>query len=194
MKKAFPKILSALSILIFVFAIMIMILGTIAVRNNKPLYIFNYSITAIPTPSMEGNKTDSLHVGDLAIIKKLDYESIKIGDIIVYQKQNPNILVIHRVVEETPNGFITKGDNNLSPDQGFVTKAEYQGTYVNKITNLKWLTNLITNGGNKKFIFLAIVIILLILLISEFIHIIKQISNNQKEEIKKMYDEGHKKE
>ncbi|WP_194840463.1 signal peptidase I [Hyperthermus butylicus] len=63
----------------------------------------------------------SLYTGDIVIIHKPSPDKIKIGDIIVYRSLRGN-LVIHRVVEVTtapyckPVCYITKGDNNLHPD------------------------------------------------------------------------------
>ena len=192
MKKYLPKIITALSIAIFLIALSIMVVGTIAIKRNEPLYIFGRAVTAIPTGSMKGDLEDSLDIGDLAIIKRGSYEDIKIGDIVVFQQpitDDINILVIHRVIDIKDQGLVTKGDANTSPDQGFVTEDEYQGLYVSKITWLKPIVTTVTTSLGKTVIFGLITILLLGLLFSEVIHIIKTISHTQKEELDKKTQE-----
>ncbi|MDD3068324.1 MAG: signal peptidase I [Acholeplasmataceae bacterium] len=192
MKKHLPKIITALSIMIFLIALSIMVIGTIAIKRNEPLYIFGRAVTAIPTGSMEGDLEDSLDIGDLAIIKRGNYEDIKIGDIVVFQKpitDDINILVIHRVIDIKEQGLVTKGDANSTQDQGFVTEDEYQGLYVSKITWLKPVVTTVTTSLGKTVIFGLITILLLGLLFSEVIHIIKTISHTQKEELDKKTQE-----
>ena len=192
MKKYLPKIITAISIIIFIMALSIMVIGTVAIKRNEPLYIFGRAVTAIPTGSMEGDLEDSLDIGDLAIIKRGSYEDIKIGDIVVFQQpitDDINILIIHRVIDIKDQGLVTKGDANSTPDQGFVTEDEYQGVYVSKITWLKPIVTTVTTSLGKTVIFGLITILLLGLLFSEVIHIIKTISHTQKEELDKKTQE-----
>jgi len=62
-------------------------------------------------PTLEG--------GDLVVIQNVPFDSIHIGDIIVYNNlcSTQGESVIHRVVAINGNGFITKGDNNPFTDQ-----------------------------------------------------------------------------
>ncbi|NCC55588.1 MAG: signal peptidase I [Erysipelotrichia bacterium] len=188
MKNHLSKILTVLSIAIFILALSIMVIGTTAIKRNEPLYIFGRAVTAIPTGSMEGDLEDSLEIGDLAIIKRGSYDDIEIGDVIVFQQlisDDLYILVIHRVIDIKDQGFVTKGDANTSPDQGFVTEDEYQGVYVSKITWLKPIVSIITTSLGKTVIFGLITVLLLGLLLSEIVHIIKTISHAQKDELDK---------
>lgn len=192
MKKYLPKIITALSIVIFLIALSIMVVGTIAIKRNEPLYIFGRAVTAIPTGSMKGDLEDSLDIGDLAIIKRGSYEDIKIGDVVVFQQpitDDINILVIHRVIDIKDQGLVTKGDAISTPDQGFVTEDEYQGLYVSKITWLKPIVTTVTTSLGKTVIFGLITVLLLGLLLSEIVHIIKTISHTQKEELDKKTQE-----
>src|SRR5713226_7105630 len=72
-----------------------------------------------------GSMIPTLQIGDLIVIRGQDPSTIKagappIGSIIVFRPpccslslNDPNYLVVHRVVEITPNGhFVTRGDNN----------------------------------------------------------------------------------
>ncbi|HLG12037.1 MAG TPA: signal peptidase I, partial [Dehalococcoidia bacterium] len=87
-------------------------------------------------PSMK----PGLGPGDLVIVKEVDVNTIKVGDVIRYSR--PQGSVIHRVtdVKNTPQGrvFITKGDNNDSDDAP-VTTAQYQGKVVFELPYVGWV-------------------------------------------------------
>ncbi|HBG32361.1 MAG TPA: signal peptidase I [Acholeplasmataceae bacterium] len=191
MKKIFAIIITTISILIFVLSITIMVLGTTATKNNKLLYIGNYSFSIIPTSSMEGTLEDSLFPGDIAIIKKGSFNEVEIGDIVVFQSQisGLNALIIHRVIDIEDNGeLITQGDNpitNPQPDSGSVLESEYQGTYSSKISLLRPIVILMFSS--RGFIFLILFFIILVMLILEIVHIMKTIQ----EEKKKLDDQKH---
>ena len=74
---------------------------------------------------MIGDNEDSLDRWDIAIIKKVDFDIIEVGDVIVFQGEINNlpVLIIHRVVGPHPDGGLeTKGDNNSSVDLNPVTE------------------------------------------------------------------------
>ena len=62
-------------------------------------------------PTLEG--------GDLVVIQGVPISDIRVGDIIVYNGYCSSLgqSVIHRVVNVTSSGLITKGDNNPETDQ-----------------------------------------------------------------------------
>jgi signal peptidase I len=66
----------------------------------------------------------TLQQGDLVVIDNVPMNSIHVGDVIVYSGTCSGVYydggpapVIHRVVQVTASGFITKGDNNPGTDQ-----------------------------------------------------------------------------
>ena len=83
--------------------------------------IFRYQMIAIASNSM----VPVYERGDAIILKKVDANSIEIGDIIVFKRNM--ILVAHRVVkikeESSKFYFYTKGDANNSVDSG-ITEGE----------------------------------------------------------------------
>ncbi len=188
MKKTFTIVITSVALLILVFSIVIMFMGSRAIQKNEPLYVFGYSFTVVaPTGSMIGDQPDSLDNYDIAIIRKGDFDEIEIGMVIVFQAElgaNEKVLVIHRVVGLHPEGgYETKGDNNPSVDQEPVTEENFQGIYVSKITFLRPLSQLAANG--KNIIFLVLILVLAILLISEIMNIIKHINDSKHEELVK---------
>lgn len=96
--------------------------------------IFPIKPVAIASGSME----KELYVGDVAVIKKCNGNDVNVGDIIEYQMDG--YTVIHRIIEKKQrNGefyFITKGDNNSSPDKDEVREEQLIGKVIFKIRYL----------------------------------------------------------
>lgn len=196
MKNIGSKIITGFAITIFIMAIVIMISGTLAIKRNEPVFIFGYAIAVVPTESMVGDQPDSLDINDIVIIKKADISDVLVNQVIVYQGTAYNdaqILIIHRVVGESEEGFITQGDNrNTNPYtdqtddiQDYITADNLQGVFVNKITFLKPIANLMTDS--KSMIFAVIVGILSIVLVTEIGHIMKTVHQSKKEEMAKKH-------
>lgn len=162
MKKIVNICVTALSILIFILSIYIIIGSTLAVRNNELFRLFGYSYAVVPTKSMEGDNPDSLDAGDAVIIFNTPYEDLNIGDVIVYISNEDGKMIIHRIIDKTEEGFITKGDNNNDADIQIVTKDAYQGKYTGKFQFFKiglWLTDfrIILIGGVSVVLFIAVI-------------------------------------
>ena len=96
--------------------------------------VFPIKPIAIATGSME----KELFVGDVAIIKKCNANELNVGDIIEYQMEG--YTVIHRIAEKRQKNsefyFVTKGDNNKSPDAEEVTEDQLIGKVIFKIRYL----------------------------------------------------------
>lgn len=164
MKKALNYFLTVLTIAIFALAFYIIIFGTIAKRNNKLLSVFGYSVPAVVTNSMDGDKPDSFKAGSFVVTKKVPYEDINEGDVIVFQGEDK--LIIHRVDKINEDGsFITKGDNNDDPDDNPVTRENYQAKMIKHFSFL----GLGTKIPSYQLTVLGIIVIFL------FIYVIVQI-------------------
>ncbi|HYR04194.1 MAG TPA: signal peptidase I [Nitrososphaerales archaeon] len=85
--------------------------------GSSPVYVV-VSSSMVPT----------LEVGDLVITQSVPFDSIQVGQVIIYQQPtgsgtcpNPSgETIVHRVVTVTPQGLITQGDNRVSnpvPDE-----------------------------------------------------------------------------
>jgi len=184
MKKIFAIAITTISILIFVLSITIMVLGTKAMKDNKLLYIGDYSFSIIPSSSMEGDLADSLFPGDIAIINKETFDSVEIGDIIVFQEDS--VLFIHRVIDIKENGeLIAQGDNVPNDQTQNVEESEYQGTFSSKISFMRPIVLLLFSS--RGFVFMILFIIILVMLIMEIVHILKTIH----EEKKKLDEQKH---
>lgn len=83
---------------------------------------------------------NELFEGDVAIIKEVSTDELKVGDIIAY-KESEECVITHRIVgeildEEGNRNFITKGDNNNEADLKQVSMSQVEGKYMYKISKI----------------------------------------------------------
>lgn len=123
--KIFSDIFLALSIIVLLAAVIFVVTGS----NDR--FIFGYKPFIIATGSMEPEYLTN----SIVIIREDAYEDLKVGDVIAFK---PELLggagAMHRIVESTEEGLITKGDNNAFNDDGYVTADNYIGRAI-------WHTN-----------------------------------------------------
>ncbi len=106
--------------------------------------IASYFPVVITSGSMHGN----IEIGDIVIVEKIDnsysVSSIKVGDVVVYKLDN--LLVVHRVLNVSKSSqkdevyYITKGDNNHSPDEDRVLPDQIVGIACCKIPIVGYTT------------------------------------------------------
>lgn len=93
-----------------------------AITGNPQPTVFGYSSAVVVSGSMSG----TIEVDDMIIShRQMNY---KVGDIVLYRTDNS--CITHRIVEESPNGFITQGDNNNTPDADPVPVKRIVGKVV----------------------------------------------------------------
>lgn len=172
-KKVLGKVVTGLAIFFFVLTVIIIFIGVRSLASNKPMMIFGYTYSVVPTESMEPD----IHVGDFVISKRVPFEDLKIGDDIIYYSEAEDIYIIHRIINIEGDEIHTKGINNPVADTNPVTKDNY-------ISKAIWNGNLAGVGNvvakNRMYIFILMVIILLFVFLSEFYKIIKK-KNEDKE-------------
>ena len=187
------SIFAIIAIVLFILCVVYIFKSIKANKNNTLPFVFGYAYSVVPTGSME----ETIHVNDVVIIKKVDFSTIELDDIIVYFSMKDNIFIVHRVVGFYDDGsLITKGDNiktNPVVDSDPDTSDSFQGVsdalFIGKVTNhgkflgLGWLIN-----HGRVFIFLAIVGIFIYLLISEFINISKALKEKNNDTNKESED------
>ena len=87
---------------------------------------------------LTGSMNQEIASGDLAIVKEVDPNTLKEGDIIAFKVDN--IVITHRIVGirsiNNQKQFITKGDNNSTQDEGYVNEEQVEGIYKFKIKRL----------------------------------------------------------
>jgi signal peptidase len=81
--------------------------------------------TPLPLMSVVSDSMEPvLHRGDMLIITGGNYN---VRDIVIYYNQQLDKVIVHRIIEETDDGFIIKGDNNAVPDSGIVSREHVLG-------------------------------------------------------------------
>ena len=101
----------------------------IALKKELPVSLFSYSISYVPTNSME----DEIMPGDYVLFKKADFDDVKEESIIVYKSKTGEMagnFIIHRIIEDHGDYYITKGDNNPLPDTEHITADMIVGEYI----------------------------------------------------------------
>ena len=96
------------------------------------IYLFIFIPTIIgkkPLVVISGSMDPTLKVGGILYYEEINISDFNKGDILVYQLNDHTIS--HRIVEKTKNGFITKGDNNMSID----TYEVYNEQVIGRGTN-----------------------------------------------------------
>ncbi|MDX9871269.1 MAG: signal peptidase I [Clostridia bacterium] len=95
--------------------------------------VFPFYPSVIATGSME----PLIHPGDVTILKKIDKEEIKTGDVIHFRKDN--YFITHRVVEILDSRkYKTKGDNNEAIDLDPVALQQIKGKLICVIPKAGW--------------------------------------------------------
>lgn len=126
------KILSLIALIVLfavaVFFVFFIIVNQVARMNNtRPLM----SIFTIVSPSMEPN----IMVYDVIVDFKVDSEKeLKKGDIITFYSESINTggyTITHRIYDITKvdgeTRYVTKGDNNATIDEGYITFEDVVG-------------------------------------------------------------------
>lgn len=172
-KKILSYAVGALTIFFFIAAVLIMIFGIQAYRNHEPLKVFGYTYSVVPTESMK----PEIMPGDFIIAKEVDFETIAIGDDVIYYSKAKDIFIVHRVIAINEDGSLTmKGINNPVQDEEVVTIDNYIGKVIKHGSFLN-LGNIVIN---KRFvIFTIIFLIFAILFITEMVKIIRTMKEKE---------------
>lgn len=143
-----------------------------------PILIYNISliiqslIKTSETPNFLGIKTyviisgsmePSLQIGDIVIVKKVDQNELKKGDIISF-RQGQSVIThrINEVIEENEKvEYKTKGDNNNAEDNGSVSYEIIEGKVIKHISGIGKIAIALQNKGMIIFIILLLYIYIL---------------------------------
>ncbi len=144
-KSALGITLSALwwSAVVLLVLLLVNILGA-KMTGNVPR-VFGYSIMNIVSGSME----DEIPRGSYILIKKVEPEKVKRGDVICFYSTDPQIYGLpntHRVVEDPINNngsieFVTRGDANPINDKETAKGENLIGVYVKRLDTLTAFSN-----------------------------------------------------
>ena len=104
----------------------------------------------------------TINVGDAIVIKRIDNDNYRIGDIITFTSSSVNyngLAVTHRVVnkEQYDNNeslYTTKGDNNLLVDAALVKTEDIHGKVLFKVPSVGFTQSFFKKPVNFLFCFL----------------------------------------
>lgn len=87
---------------------------------------------------LSGSMETQISAGDIVVVKEIDTQNLKKGDIIAFKEDD--VVITHRIDEvEEKDGqvqYITKGDNNKAQDIGSVLPNQIEGVFKFKISRL----------------------------------------------------------
>ena len=129
-------------------------------NRTDNIYIFGYKPFIVATGSME----PEFMTNSMVVIEKNTYEQVSVGDVVAFKPAIINgEIAFHRIVGETDNGLITKGDNNPNNDSEVVNESNFVGREVFH-TNLtaSYISELQKPYGVLRMVILPIVAILLL--------------------------------
>lgn len=135
-KKAWNVVSTVIVVLVVILAIFLM--GSRLVG----LQVFNV---------ISGSMEPTYSVGDLLYVKKVDPDSVKVGDPITFVLNEDLVVATHRVVsiDKENNQFITKGDANETADANPVHFNNLVGVPVFAIPLLGYVSAFIQNPPGK---------------------------------------------
>jgi len=107
--------------------ILVIIVAIISSFSGGERDILGYRFYSVLTNSMvpkeKEKKKDNFYAHDVIVVKKTDYDNLKVGEVVTYSIGENKAYLTHRIVKKTDevNGekgkyLITKGDANKSND------------------------------------------------------------------------------
>jgi len=132
-------------------------------------------------PVYTGSMEPAIPVGSVVVIKPVDPETLREGDIICFQLSE-STSVTHRIINVTDEGFKTKGDANEDPDQGIVKKENIIGKVIFTIPFIGYLGYFVRTPLG---FILLIILPVSIIIIMEIRNIVKELRKQKQEQTSK---------
>ncbi|MGM0830665.1 MAG: signal peptidase I [Bacillota bacterium] len=119
---------------------------------------FGYKPLTVLTNSME----PKISAGDMIFVKETNAVEVKKNEIITFHTADQKV-VTHRVVQVTPEGFLTKGDNNNVEDSWKVKPDKLIGEVAVILPNAGFVAKFISSKlGFSLFVLLPFLLFILI--------------------------------
>lgn len=128
-QKYLPDTIKRIAVNLFLGVILLLMLSAIFNTNST---LFGYKPYFVASESM----TPTYKKYAFVVVKTNFYGTVKPGDVIAFRANDlGGQSALHRVVSVTPEGYVTKGDNNKGTDQQVIDRSVFLGRAV-------WHTNL----------------------------------------------------
>jgi len=167
------KKLAKIAALIIIAALLIIFLGF-----YRPVLLWGDTLYE---PVYTGSMEPAIPVGSVVLIKPVDPETLKIGDIICFTLTEPTSIT-HRIINITDEGFITKGDANEDPDQWTVRKENVIGKAILTIPFIGYLGYFVRTPIG---FILLILLPASVIIIMEIRNIVKELRKQKQEQTSK---------
>jgi signal peptidase len=106
--------------------------ATVLFFRSEDAFFLSYKPFIVAGDSM----SPSIKKYAFVLVKNGGYNNLSVGDVIAFKaKQIGGQTALHRIIDVTPDGFVTKGDATRVKDEQFVTEDNFLGREV-------WYTNL----------------------------------------------------
>lgn len=133
------KIKKAISIIVILILLLILLMSIVILVDS---YTHPDEVPSFfgwkPFIVLSGSMETQISAGDIVVVKEIDTNELKKGDIIAFK--DGNIVITHRIDEVTEidgkTQYITKGDNNNTQDIGYVLPEQVEGVFKFKIARL----------------------------------------------------------
>ncbi|MBR3835749.1 MAG: signal peptidase I [Clostridia bacterium] len=181
-KKIFSRVMSAISVVIFLFGLFVFV-SVLNASAGKVPSVLGFSVLQVSTGSME----PELMTGSIVVVKKTDAQKLKVGDIISFYSTDVNILGkvnTHRIEKiEYESGtshlpvFTTKGDANDDVDRAKVHSMNVVGKVVYDLGTVSG--SVISVFQNPNVVFFVIVLPLIFITFGEAINLATLIAKSK---------------
>ena len=134
-KISISKILNIVVPILFI----ILALNLMTTKSDKLFEIIGYRTYTVLSGSME----PEFYPGDMVITKHKNKTDINLNDIVTFRDKD-GVIITHRIIEETPEGYITKGDNNNVEDAEIITENNIIGEVKFSIPKLGYVMDFLS--------------------------------------------------
>jgi len=196
----FSSIATTLLLIVSIVVMLITLISSRTLGDNNDNYFLGYKPYIVNSDSMK----DMFEAGDIIIVKQIDFEEIKVGDVISYHSIDPTNyyeVLTHEVVEETTydglKAFVTKGIMNDFKDSYPAVNSNVIGVYQFRIAKAGYFFSFLkTPAGYVSCILLPFVILLVVQLVN-FYKLAKDYKKELENEKRREYqikDKAHQEE
>ncbi|MGL5328939.1 MAG: signal peptidase I [Peptostreptococcaceae bacterium] len=117
----------------------ILALNLMTTKSEKLFEIIGYRSYTVLSGSME----PEFYPGDMVVTNHKNKTDIQVNDIVTY-RDSEGVIITHRIMEQTPEGYITKGDNNNVEDAEILTKENIIGEVKFSIPKLGYVSDFLS--------------------------------------------------
>lgn len=185
-KKIFSRIMTVLSVALFVFGVVVFV-SVLNASEGKVPSVFGFSVLQVKTGSM----LPEYEIGTIVITKTVDANELQVGDVISFYSMDKDIageVNTHRIEKIEHGGddnapyFTTKGDNNSQVDKQKVWPSQIVGKVVYNLGTVSG--SVIGVFQNPNVIFFVIVLPLIFITFGEAVNLVTMIveSKSRKKE------------